>query len=388
MTPIDIPTTTINEAVAQIREATGAKKCWTCGCFHSSLKAIEEAFQKDCSESLKNSIKAGNDTLQDVKYDCLGCEICYPANAINILKIEGDACPTEDVEERDGWPPLLGDYTVCRYQSPVAVCTLTDSELAHLIGVEQKMNVAVVGTLQTENLGIERVITNILANPNIRFLIVCGSDSRKTIGHLPGQSLIALMRNGINDRSRIVGAPGKRPLLRNLSREAVEYFRRTVEVIDLVDCSHIDTIQQSIRNCLRRNPGPTKPFAPENVVKSIEGYVPKRMVSDSSGYFVIYVDQQRKRLSLEHYQTNGVINAIIEGQTAAELYIPAIDKGLVSRLDHAAYLGKELARAEQSFLLNLPYVQDAAPEEDIAQNISTNCGCEPTFGGTSCSNDG
>jgi tetrahydromethanopterin S-methyltransferase subunit A len=35
--------------------------------------------------------------------------------------------------------------------------------------------VALVGTLQTENLGIERVIGNVLANPHIRLLLVCGA---------------------------------------------------------------------------------------------------------------------------------------------------------------------------------------------------------------------
>ena len=40
---------------------------------------------------------------------------------------------------------------------------------------------------------------------------------------------------------------------------------------------------------------------------------------------------------------------------------PTIEKGLVSRLDHAAYLGKELARADESLRSGDPYVQDAAP---------------------------
>ena len=52
--------------------------------------------------------------------------------------------------------------------------------------------VAIVGTLHTENLGIERLVSNVLANPHIRFVIVCGPDSRQAIGHLPGQSLVAL----------------------------------------------------------------------------------------------------------------------------------------------------------------------------------------------------
>ena len=37
----------VDEAVKQLREATAAKKCWQCGCLHSSLRAIEEAFEQE-----------------------------------------------------------------------------------------------------------------------------------------------------------------------------------------------------------------------------------------------------------------------------------------------------------------------------------------------------
>ena len=36
-------------------------------------------------------------------------------------------------------------------------------------------NVAVYGPMKTENLGVEKVVANIISNPNIRFLIVCGT---------------------------------------------------------------------------------------------------------------------------------------------------------------------------------------------------------------------
>lgn len=77
-----------------------------------------------------------------------------------------------------------------------------------------------------------------------------------------------------------------------------------------------------------------------------------------------------------------------EGRRAAELYIPAIEKGLVSRLDHAAYLGKELARSEEALLNGGTYVQDAAPELESALRAmkelsieSAGCGCGSSCGG-------
>ena len=120
------------------------------------------------------SLSAARQPLVTVKYDCLGCEVCYPALAINALNqaghaIEPDACANEPVEERAGWPPLPGTYAVLRYQAPVAVCTLTDEELAERIAREAGESIAIVGSLHTENLGIERLVANVVANPHIRF---------------------------------------------------------------------------------------------------------------------------------------------------------------------------------------------------------------------------
>jgi tetrahydromethanopterin S-methyltransferase subunit A len=75
-------------------------------------------------------------------------------------------------------------------------------------------------------------------------------------------------------------------------------------------------------------------------------------------------------LSTEHYRNNGVLTTIVEGRSAAEVYMTAIERGLLTRLDHAAYLGRELARAEQSPSSGTRYVQDAAPQECAAD-----CSC-------------
>jgi tetrahydromethanopterin S-methyltransferase subunit A len=92
------------------------------------------------------------------------------------------------------------------------------------------------------------------------------------------------------------------------------------------------------------------------------------------GYFVLYVDHVWGMLSLEHYRKEGALDTIIEGREAAEIYIPAIDHHLVSRLDHTAYLGREMARAEYALRAGTPYIQDAAPEHASAP-IDHACHC-------------
>jgi tetrahydromethanopterin S-methyltransferase subunit A len=357
----------VAEAVAQLQEAAAAHKCWACGCLHHALETLDGGVSAaERPPELDAVMRAAHERLVPVRYDCLGCEVCYPARALNALsQVQGgwpaDACPTEAVEARPGWPPLPGAYTILRYRAPVAVCTLTDEILAREIAQTGDARLAIVGMLQTENLGIERVIANVVANTHIRFLLVCGADSRQTIGHFPGQSLVALAREGLDDQGRIRGAAGKRPVLKNIGRDAVEHFCRTVEVIDLVGHASVPEILEAASHAATRDPGPAVPFTPERITPS-PGYLPSRMIPDPAGYFVIYPDPQRGMLSLEHFRPDGVLDAVIEGHSAAECYTPAVAQGLLSRLDHAAYLGRELARAEAALHTGARYVQDAAAE--------------------------
>jgi len=73
------------------------------------------------------------------------------------------------------WPVVSGRYYVGNKESPVAVCTLSSVGLMRKIGPRD--DIAIVGKTFTENLGIEKMIRNIVSNPAIRFLILCGKES-------------------------------------------------------------------------------------------------------------------------------------------------------------------------------------------------------------------
>ena len=133
-------------------------------------------------------------------------------------------------------------------------------------------------------------------------------------------------------------------------------------------------VAQAAGDCAARNPGAARPFATEQALPVVQGYVPQQVSLDPAGYFVIHLDRVRRLLILEHYRTDGVLDAVIEGEEAAELCFPAIEKGLVSQLDHAAYLGRELAPAEQALLTEEHFVQDAAPGENEMSDPSCRCG--------------
>ena len=107
------------------------------------------------------------------------------------------------------------------------------------------------------------------------------------------------------------------------------------------------------------------------------------IVLDPSGYFIIKIDQVNKKIIVEHYLnkidrkgvaldplTNKPIQCdknnkrqysnIYEGNTAKEIGILISEKNnnLISKIDHALYLGRELQKAEECLLINEDYIQD------------------------------
>jgi len=49
-------------------------------------------------------------------------------------------------------------------------------EVEKLVGVSVETGAALAGTLQTANIGLEKMIANVVANPNIRNLVLCGKE--------------------------------------------------------------------------------------------------------------------------------------------------------------------------------------------------------------------
>ena len=145
----------LNEAAAQLRAAADARKCWSCGCFRHALETFDRAIpEPERPAILAEAMASATDRLLPKKYECLGCDVCYPAVALN--------------------------------------------------------------------------------------------------------ALVALARNGVNDDRRIINAKGKRPELRNLELTAIDHFRKTVEVIDLI--GNTDVKELSLR-CVSALTAPPVPLS-------------------------------------------------------------------------------------------------------------------------------
>jgi tetrahydromethanopterin S-methyltransferase subunit A len=163
-----------------------------------------------------------------------------------------------------GYPPEPGSYVRGNDYSPVAVAVIlrwerekTPPSIEELVRVAVESGAALAGTLQTENIGLEKVICNLVANPNIRFLVVCGPE---TPGHLAGDAILCLAKNGIDENKRIIGAKAPTPFLYNLPREYAERFRRQLTVIDLVNEGSPEVVRQAVWSCYQETPTPFRDY--------------------------------------------------------------------------------------------------------------------------------
>jgi len=104
---------------------------------------------------------------------------------------------------------------------------------------------------------------------------------------------------------------------------------------------------------------------------------------DPNGYFIIKVDLEENKIILEHFLNNindegyaldpetnepikcdsqykRVSNEVFEGISAKQIGILITEKrsDLITKFDHALYLGRELQKAEECLYKKLPYIQD------------------------------
>ncbi len=119
--------------------------------------------------------------------------------------------------------------------------------------------------------------------------------------------------------------------------------------------------------------------------KNLDDEYSKRHINlDPDGYFIIYLDRESDLICAKHYtniinekglavdpetglvipcdgKNQRVSNTLFTGKTAKEVCIKIFEESnpiLLSMFDHAAYLGRELMRAEFALFSGEDYIQD------------------------------
>ena len=83
-------------------------------------------------------------------------------------------------------------------------------------------------------------------------------------------------------------------------------------------------------------------------------------ILDPAGMFKISLDREVGVIVAAHYPSNDLTkpDKIFKGKIAESIYAEVLILKLISKLDHAAYLGSELAKAEISLRTGKEYIQD------------------------------
>lgn len=245
----------------EIEKGIGLSKCRQCGCMREVLDDFAESLptiDTDEARALLRSVQAWHAQMKPVRYACLGCAACFPALAQNTFAAALPAAEPSHVLSCDfrvtaSWPAVAGEYVVVDKTAHVAVSTLGSIALAEELARRRPKGLAIAGKTETENIGIDKIVKNMITNPALQYLVVAGKEST---GHQSGSTLLALSANGIDENGRVIGAAGKRPVLRNVSHTEVEAFRAQVEVIDLIGCDNADEIQARVEALSPKAPGP------------------------------------------------------------------------------------------------------------------------------------
>ena len=257
-----VTATEAKRVLEQLAQAITRDECRSCDCLQGLITQIELDAAQDIS-----LLTAPFKTPRAQWHSCLGCDPCPPgalfADYIRQQKQDQAAKqesgrPIRKAKPAADYPPEEGCYLRGNDYSPVAVVVIlrwmreeTPPEIENLVRVAIESGAALAGTLQTENIGLEKIICNLVANPNIRYLIVCGPESP---GHLVGETILALEKNGVDADKRIIGTNAPTPYLFNLPPESIARLRKQVKVLDLVNEGSPEVLRQAIWSCYQEEP--------------------------------------------------------------------------------------------------------------------------------------
>ncbi len=162
------------------------------------------------------------------------------------------------VDPHPDYPPEEGCFIRGNDRSPVVVCIIlkwdqdkVPPEIEALVRAGAESGAALSGTLQTENIGLEKVICNVVANPNIRYFVLGGPESD---GHLTGDAVKALFANGVDEKMHIIGTESPHPFLYNIPLELIERFRAQLTLVDLQFQGDPGLIRQAVWSCYQEEP--------------------------------------------------------------------------------------------------------------------------------------
>lgn len=216
--------------------------------------------------------------MERIAYDCIGCKKCWGADAIIQLAnhfdevLPGECSNDDDSSTKqeyvsvpingqleNSWPPHPGEY-------------------------------------------------NLLANPHIRWLLLCGVEAP---GHRAADAFLRLKERGVDANMRVLESASWRPVLKNLTLFDVARFREQIELVNLIGVTAVNRIVEATHEVAKK---PTAPLSFQTLsnsdkiasrVERLQARAPKTLRLDKAGFFVVLPQAATDLIVCEHYENSG-----------------------------------------------------------------------------------
>jgi len=261
-----------------------------------------------------------------------------------------------DRGDAGSWPYHSGRYKVVDPTAPVVVVLRDTEALADDLVELASGGLCLVAPFCRRAADAERLVRNIAANLAIQHVITAGRDT------VPAVDAVAAILSGREPESEQAAAIAV-TLRAKLTDLDLGALTKQVKVVDMHACGDLDKIISKVNELAADAGRPDTGFrAPQGDGDAgVERVIAATQISyeskaDKAGGYRLRVDHDR--IVVEHYSPRNELLRVIEGKTARDLCITLIRNGWVSKLDHAAYLGRELMRAELALTSGQPYEQD------------------------------
>lgn len=128
-------------------------------------------------------------------------------------------------------------------KSNIAICTLSSISLLKEVANSSIIKeIAIAGRLLSENKGIDSLVRSVLSNEKINTIILCGKD---TLGHKPGNSLLCLYKNGMDENHKIIDSSSPHPIL-TVTKKEISKFQRQVKIVNEIGETNVSKLENII----------------------------------------------------------------------------------------------------------------------------------------------
>jgi tetrahydromethanopterin S-methyltransferase subunit A len=272
------------------------------------------------------------------------------------------------------WPFVSGNYLVIDDTAPIVIVMPDNNELAEDLAALSIRDLCMICPACRNASDIEKLIRNVESNLAIHSIVLANGEQQT---YPAMEALCAIF--GSDEECSEKAASLVHAVRGRLGPLDIDSLQDRVKVVDMLGYVDIDKIIAGVNKlgseAVRSNAGFRVQDAHsdtgiERVIAPSS--IPTDLQPDKAGSY--FIRTHKRSIAVEHHNSKGELLRIIEGTTARDICTTLIRNGWVSKLDHAAYLGCELTRAEVALREGTPYEQalEATADDHPVSSGATN----------------